>query len=314
MRSSAIVHPDEISEKLVDRLVDADIEILGIHPIGGSQAHIHVERMLELMKTDQYRHVIDYAYKKGLKVEYEIHAASYLLPRNLFADHPEYFRMDSDGARNPELNFCVSNNDALSLFAHNAALLARSLYRSTDNFYFWLDDGWNSFCSCEKCRELAASDQQTVALNAALRQIKKDIPDAKLAFLAYCETMLPPIAVTPDEDIFLEYAPFAKYTAKGEDAPDKIIKENEMLKPLMKKFGVYSSKLLEYWYDNSLFSGWKKPPKEFTLDKEAMQRDIRTAKETGFEYISTFACFLGEDYEELFGAPDYMPFGRAIKG
>jgi hypothetical protein len=238
---------------------------------------------------------------------------SYLLPRTLFDTHPEYFRVNKDGEKTNDYNFCVSNAEALQLVAKNAAELATSLYRSSHDFYFWLDDGWKSSCSCEKCRELSASDQQVIALNAMLRQIKKDNPDAQMAFLAYCETMEPPCAVVPDEGIFLEYAPFAKYTAKGESALEKIKKENDMLHPLMEKFGACNAKILEYWYDNSLFSGWKKPPKRFMLDEEAMQKDISTAKEKGFRYISTFACFLGNDYEELFGSPDYTPFGRAVK-
>lgn len=39
-------------------------------------------------------------------------------------------------------------------------------------------------------------------------------------------------------------------------------------------------------------------------------RDIAFYREKGFEYISSFACFLGEDYEALYGAPDIAPFAR----
>ena len=32
----------------------------------------------------------------------------------------------------------------------------------------------------------------------------------------------------------------------------------------------------------------------------------------GFEHISSFACFLGDDYEDLYGEVDIKPFGKAF--
>ena len=41
-----------------------------------------------------------------------------------------------------------------------------------------------------------------------------------------------------------------------------------------------------------------------------MRRDIAEYDRMGFDYLSTFACFLGEDYEALYGGIDIMPFSR----
>ena len=70
--------------------------------------------------------------------------------------------------------------------------------------------------------------------------------------------------------------------------------------------------MLEYWYDNSLFSKWKKPPRKFVLDEAAMLSDIAEYKKAGFDSIATFACFLGEDYEMLHGNIDVIPFSNAV--
>ncbi len=86
-----------------------------------------------------------------------------------------------------------------------------------------------------------------------------------------------------------------------------------MLKPLIELFGSTDAKILEYWYDNSLFSGWKKPPKKFVLREEAMISDIQDFFKLGFNNISTFACFLGEDYAALYGEPDFTRFGNCFK-
>jgi len=311
MKSSMLIHPDELSRTWIDRLANAGVGTVGIHPCGGEKAHESLKDLLNRMKTSEFRELIDYAGSRGLAVEYEFHAMSYLLPRELFDTHPEYFRVNKDGERTPKYNFCVSHADAMQLAAKNAAELAASLYKSSPNFYFWLDDGWGLKCHCPLCRHLSASDQQILVLNNILREIKKQIPDARLAYLAYMDTIVPPTHTHIEDGIFLEYAPFAKYTASADKA-ELIEKEKDMMLPLMRVFDRLPRKVLEYWYDNSLFSKWKKPPQKFVLNESAMLDDIAEYKQAGFAWLSTFACFLGEDYEALHGGIDIIPFADAV--
>jgi hypothetical protein len=313
MKNGMIIHPGELSRKWIDRLADAGINTLGIHPEGGKDAPKTLERLLSLLETPEYRALIDYARSRGLEIEYECHAAGYLMDRAIFAEHPEYFRMNESGERVPDWNFCVSNADALSLFAKRAAELALKLYGSGKNFYFWMDDGRGIHCNCPKCRGISPSDQQYIALRAAIGEIRKYIPDARMAYLAYIDTITPPTAVERDGTLFLEYAPFEKYTAKGEDSEARIAREKAMIAPLLDAFGRESAKVLEYWYDNSMYSGWKKPPKKLCVDEAQMRREISEYAAMGFEYIASFACFLGEDYEELYGEVDVSEFGEAVR-
>ena len=86
-----------------------------------------------------------------------------------------------------------------------------------------------------------------------------------------------------------------------------------MLLPLMELFKGETRKVLEYWFDNSLFSHWKKPPVRFHLQGETMRREIGTYRRLGFDAVASFACFLGEDYEALYGeSVDVEPFSKAI--
>ena len=305
-----IVHPEEISRTWIDRLSEAGVDSLGIHPRGGSSAIQSLKELVARAETAEYRELIDYAHGRGLEVEYEIHAAGYLMPRELFSEHPEYFRVNENGERTADWNFCVSNADALDLFAERAAELALALYGSSHKFYFWMDDGHGLHCHCPKCKKLSASDQQLIALNRMLKEIKKHFSDASMAYLAYIDTVVPPASVKAEDGIFLEYAPFKKYTAKGKNAEEEIVREKEMIVPLMKFFEKGPKKVLEYWYDNSLFSHWKKPPVKFVLNEEAMWTDIDEYRRMGFDHLSTFACFLGEDYEELYGGVDITPFSK----
>ena len=107
--------------------------------------------------------------------------------------------------------------------------------------------------------------------------------------------------VKKEEGIFLEYAPIERsfatpYISQGKDNINKI-------KDLLSFFGTKDSKVLEYWFDNSLFSKWKKPPKEYKLNEEVLKEDLKLYKSLGFEYISSFACYLGQDYIDLYGEP-----------
>lgn len=313
INNSMLVFIDELSKKWIDRLADTGVGTIGLHPYGGRLAVRSLENLLEMLKTSNYRDLIDYAHVCGLEVEYEMHAAGYLLPRELFSAHPEYFRMNEKGERVNDWNLCVSNSDAVELFAKNAAELALSLYGSSHNFYFWLDDGHDIHCHCPKCRNLSPSDQQLFLVNRMAREIRKHIPDARVAYLAYMNSLVPPTEFSAEDGVFLEYAPFEKYTAKGENAAEIIENEKRSIAPLKKIFEKEPSKVLEYWYDNSMYSHWEKPPVKFVADEVAMCRDIEEYFDMGFDAVSTFACFLGEDYEKLHGDVNVLPFVDCVR-
>ncbi len=314
MKSSMIIHPEELSNTWIDRLANVGITTLGIHPRGGKEAFEALGELLDMMQTTKYRNMIDYAHSRGLEVEYEIHAAGYLMPRELFKEHPEYFRMNGNEERTNDWNFCASNSEALDLVARRAVELAFALYGSCHNYYFWMDDGGHGlYCHCPKCKQLSQSDQQLLIANRMVKEIRKQIPDARVAYLAYQDTIVPPSKISPVDGVFLEYAPFEKYTAKGENAAMLIDREIKMIEPLMQFFDSEPKKVLEYWYDNSLYSKWKKPPAKYVLNEENMQMDIEVYRNMGFDIISTFACFLGKNYEDLYGDVDITPFAGSIR-
>ena len=75
-----LIHPEELSIQWIDRMVSQGVEILGLHPVGGDDAHASAARLLEQLETEAFRSLIDYACQRGLQIEYELHAASFLLP------------------------------------------------------------------------------------------------------------------------------------------------------------------------------------------------------------------------------------------
>ncbi|MBQ2876724.1 MAG: DUF4838 domain-containing protein [Clostridia bacterium] len=313
MKTSLIVHPEELTRRYIKKLYSSGADIIGIHPTGGETAKHSLDHLLEMLEGDELPSLLRYASELGLEIEYELHSASYLLPRELFTEHPEYFRMNDKGERVSDFNFCVSSEEALEIYSSRAAALAEKLYLSRPYYYLWMDDKKGAFCQCELCKSLTPSDQQLKVANRVVEKLRAKNPKAHLAYLAYFECVEPPKAVARDQGIFLEYAPFEKYTAKGADAPELIKREREALLPLIKLFGKKNFKVLEYWYDNSMLSEWKKPPKKFTLDIEAMRQDVSDFRAIGADFLASFACFLGEDYEALYGEVDLSDLPRLAK-
>lgn len=302
MSSSILIHPEELTKKWIDRAKSKRYDTLALHPRGGKRAHETLSEMLEMLKTPEYRALLDYAAEVGLNIEYEFHAVGFLLPKELFGEHPEYFRMNSEGVRTPDLNLCFSNPEAVAIVKRRAAWLAKQLYRSTKRFYFWADDAKESTCFCPECRKLSAPDKNLFLMNEMLDAIREEIPDASLACLAYQDTIGVPETVKPREGIFLEYAPIDRdmHVPTGEQNSEA----NGDVRKLLAFFGRKGSKVLEYWIDNSLLSKWQKPPQRYTPDRAVINADVAFYKSVGFEIISSFACFLGEDYEALYGEPD----------
>ncbi len=309
LRSSLLIHPEELTKKWIDRMADAGVTTIALHPVGGHKANLSLEDLVGRFKTEEFRSLLDYAGERGLDIEYEMHAARYLMPEYKLGEHPEWARMNEAGERVHDYNFCISNGDALDYFAERAAELVKKLYRSTNRYYLWLDDAKNSCCFCPECRKLSPSDQQMRVLNRIQRRLKEDNSKAELAYLAYFDTISPPKNEKPEEGIFLEYAPFTRDFHK----PVTEYAESEHLGALLNFFGKDSARVLDYWYDNSLYSKWKKPPLAFSVDKEVMKADFEFYRSLGFGEIASFACYLGEDYEELYGEPDISDFGELIK-
>lgn len=305
--ASLLIHPDELSRDWIARMAEHKIPTLALHPVGGKAACAAVAELVERLDTPAYRALLDEAADAGLQIEYEMHAARYLLPEAEFEAHPQWFRMKADGERSTDWNCCPSNTEALDYIAERAAALVKKLYRSSHRYFLWMDDAKDSCCHCPACRNLSPSDQQMTVMNHILRRLKQDDPEASLAYLAYFECIEPPTKVAPEAGIFLEYAPFERDFHK----PLRKDAQSEPLEKLLSYFGKKGAKALDYWYDNSMFSNWKKPPKAFAVDKPVLEADFAYYRALGFEDIGCFACYLGPDYEELHGEVDIADFAKA---
>ena len=313
-RRGILIHPQDICMKWPDRLKAAGIHVLGFHPVGGQQAHLSLAAAVEGKDAPEMRAFVDALEKRDIAVEYEMHALRYLLPAELFDKAPEFFTMNEAGERYPGPNMCASSRAGLAYVADASRKLAKALPSQTHRYYFWLDDTATGGCQCPACRALSPSDQQTIILNAMLEGIRQVDPLGELAYLAYVSTLEPPRAVKPSEGLFLEYAPFHRdaHRPMADPASKENAAELKALPEILKLFDPARAQVLEYWMDNSLYSGWKRPPRPFTLDEAVMAEDVAFYKGLGFGSITSFGCFLGPDYEALYGEPPLAAYGRIL--
>ncbi len=313
-RRGIIIHPDELEWSWVERLQEAHLNVLALHPPGGANAHVALESAIHYRFLHETQAIFSRLSHMGVEIEYEAHAMGWLLPRSLFAVKPEWFRMDENGCRVADFNLCPSQPEALDYVAARAEQLARLLNVDSDRYFFWLDDVSNCACHCEKCRSLSVSDQQLIVTNAMLQGIRRYKATARLSYLAYHEAIAAPQKAEPMNGVFLEYAPFHRNAHKPLMDPDcaENVQEARSLKPLLSYFGKQDSQVLEYWMDNSMYSNWTKPPKRFALDEAVMQEDVKAYREMGFASITSFGCFLGQDYRALWGEPPVKRYGEIL--
>ncbi len=313
-RRGIIIHPEDRSPLWPQRLHEAGINVLGLHPVGGAGAPASLRALLADRESPDMRRFLGALDRLGIAVEYEMHALGYLLAPELLDTYPDFFPMDGNGLRRPGPNMCATCPDALDYIAGQSCRLARLLPAQTHRYYFWLDDTATVGCQCPQCRDLSPSDQQLRILNAMLDGIRQADPLGKLAYLAYVSTLMPPQVTRPADGIFLEYAPIRRdfHRPLADNGCPQNVSERAHLPALLRFFGAEQAQVLEYWMDNSLYSGWKRPPKPFTLDQAVMAKDLAYYTGLGFTSITSFGCFLGPDYEALYGPPPLKEYGQLL--
>ncbi len=313
-RRGIIVHPEELTLDWLDWMREAKLNTLGLHPVGGVQAHKTLQQAIDEHYLSAGTALRAEANARGIEVEYEAHAMAWLLPRHLFQREPGWFRENRSGERTADFNLCPSNSEALAYVTGRAAVLAALLDTGVSRYFFWLDDVTDCACHCPDCRQLSPSDQQLRTVNAMLTGLRRYNRSAKLCYIAYHDAMDVPRKVQPLDGVFLEYAPIKRdfhRPINDMDSPENV-SEARSLRELVAFFGAQDARVLDYWMDNSLYSNWTKPPRLFTLDEEVMKRDAAFYASLGFECVTSFGCYLGPDYRRLYGRPPILRYGEVL--
>lgn len=289
-----IIAHTELDSRMVERLKESGLDLIGIHPGGGDAAAELLDELLEYLKNPEFTAKLDELEENGMELEYELHALNWLLPKEILDEHEDWKRVDGEGKRTHKYNFCVSADGVLDYIADRSYHLATQLGQKSHRYNIWMDDIKDGYCHCDRCKGLSAADQTLMFCHAVLRGLRRYDPEASQSYLAYYDTLETPKTVKPQDGIFLEFAPIERWT-------HGLTHEWDAVPALVECFGADTAKVLEYWVDNSLFSKWKKPPVKCVLDKEGMKRDLRFYREAGFKDMTSFGLYLGSEYTALHG-------------
>jgi hypothetical protein len=193
--------------------------------------------------------------RRGIHPEFGGHFLPGLLPRDLFKQHPDWFREES-GKRKPDWNLCPSRPGALAEIARGAAELVRRC-PEPEVFSIWPDDlGDGGWCHCPDCRGMRPSDQSLLAMNAMAREMRKVRADVRVAFLAYHDTEEVPTHVRPEPGVTLLWAPRERCYAHALDDPrcPRNVGYLQRLEACLKVFPSAEAEAFEYYLDQILYN------------------------------------------------------------
>jgi Domain of unknown function (DUF4838) len=309
-RGVVLINTDLTLAEWPTRAAQAGLNTIALHAPG------QLEALAVYLRGGAGQQFLADCQRLGLRVEYELHAMSDLLPRDLFNQEPGLFRMDKAGRRTPQFNCCPSSSRALEIIAARAAEYASIFRPTTGRYYYWPDDV-PDWCCCEFCREYNPSDQALLIENAILRELRRHIPQATLSHLAYDPTLTPPGRVKPEPGIFLEFAPIGRshdqpFVAQTDPAlADRL----DVLDANLAVFPRHTAQVLEYWLDVSRFSKWQRPAVKLPWRPEVLRADLDAYAARGIRHVTSFACYIDADYVQLHGSPweAIADYGQALK-
>ncbi len=198
--------------------------------------------------------------RRAIRAEYGGHVIPLLLPRQLFAAHPEYFPEDRDGKRHDLGNACASSDGALQVIASNAVAYAAA-HPDMGALHIWGADLWHGgWCHCRTCRPLSVQDQSLRVCNAvadALADAGMQIP---VCYLAYHDTVEAALRERPRPGVWVEFAP--RERCYGHALADSSCHTNRSYRTAFERYVELFDgrvRVFEYYGDSILFCGCAVP-------------------------------------------------------
>lgn len=293
-----------------ERAAQAGLNTIALH------AARRLDVLIKFIRSDAGQRFLATCQRVGLNIEYELHAMEELLSREYIHKDKTMFRMDKNGQRTQEFNCCPSHPGALAIIAESVLEFSRILRPTTHRYFYWPDDG-REWCHCDKCRGLSSSEQALLVENHILRTLRQHHdPEAAVCHIAYVPTLDPPKQVKPEPGIFLEFAPITRSYDRpfAEQTDKKLIDRLEIFDANLQVFPRDTAQVLEYWLDNSRFSGWSRPAKKLPWNNAVFRADVQEYAQRGIRHVTSFACYLDADYVKLHGAPwaAITEYGRGL--
>lgn len=180
---------DVVIDKALSRVVEPSFAVRRNDTMGTNEAY----RARTRMNVSFHKNATKY----GGTLTYSLWDATLitLVPKSLFAEHPEYFAMDENGNRHTD-HVCMTNPDVLELVVKNCREIMTNATNGAKFIHIGQDDNIN-YCHCENCEALyekygAVSAPTLIFTNNLADILGPEFPDYTFTFYAYNETDRPP--------------------------------------------------------------------------------------------------------------------------
>jgi len=140
-------------------------------------------------------------------------------------------------------------------------------------------------------------------------------PQARVAHLAYTNTITPPQKIKPDSGIFLEFAPiYRRYDVAYEEQQDPSLKDG--LRALDANLTVFPPLRLRSWNTGwtCLVSRTGRSRRKASLEQDVFLADVETYARRGIRHVTSFAAWIDHDYQERYGDLSFIDqYGEGLQ-
>ncbi|MBU6402589.1 MAG: DUF4838 domain-containing protein, partial [Verrucomicrobia bacterium] len=135
-----------------------------------------------------------------------VHSLDLLVPRSLYAEHPEYFPLINGKRVNGYVQRCLSNPEVLKIAIANVRRWIQDHPEATI-ISVSQNDTFN-YCQCEQCQALDDAEGSHAAtllrfVNAIAANLEPDYPNIRIDTLAYQYTRRPPKTIRPRRNVIV---------------------------------------------------------------------------------------------------------------
>jgi len=158
--------------------------------------------------------------RRGIGLDCGGHVIPALVPRDLFAVHPEYFPCGPDQVRTSNGNICTAQPGALDTASRTAVGWTRE-HAGVAGLHIWGADLWQGgWCRCAACQPVSVQDQSLRLANAVARALSAAGVSCPVYYLAYHDTIDPGGCLEPDPGVWVEFAPRERCYGHALDDPE----------------------------------------------------------------------------------------------
>ncbi len=227
--------------------------------------------------------------RRGIGIEvgghgYENYLNAEMDDGQLFARHPEWFRLDEQRKRIMNLHgvFCTSNREAKDYFTQSV-IRYLAAHPEIELFDFWPPDG-AKWCLCPNCTALGTpSDRQALLLAEVSAAVRQTRPDVRFETIAYAACVAPPMKAQMDPGVLVDFCPIGQ-CFEYQISDTKSQKNADYVAQLKGWLGSFKGDLSIYSYYRKY--AWHSLP---NLIPHYIQSDLRFYRGLGVRGISSYA-------------------------